>query len=573
MSEVKAMFKIAGFAQRSIELKEKARAALLSAGVDLQIRDNKSAAIRLVFAGQYSAGKSSILKMLTGRTDIAIGADITTQQAHTYDWNGIEVVDTPGIHTQLRPDHDEISYDAIASADMLVFVVTNELFDSYMAAHFRKLAIDKDKAGEMILVVNKMDRTAEGNTGEQQKIIRDDLIKVLEPYTPEQLNLSFLDAESYLESVEERAEDPELADELAARSGYAQFIETLNRFVEEKSIPSKLTTELYVIDDRLEKAIKELQPKSSDADIDALEENFMQQRHLLIEARGRMQQEVKDIYTTAASQIRDIGLDAANLLVEGCKQDEVEDELQKSIRKAEDIIEKCQSDAVEIIDARLNEMGQQLEVIENSDFSRDLKSRLNGKFEGLPEGIKKIITNAGPGFQKAGQAVLNNAYKAGTQGGLKLTNFSGSTIHQMVLKVGHGVGFKFKPWQAIKITKGIAIGGQVLSALGVGFSVFMQIKADQDEERIREDLKNNRQNIRSQFNVAANELEDYARQYIKDNVNRPLETSIATIDGNIQEIRDTRSNRSAACRQLEDLQRECRLLIQDIHSEKEIEEV
>lgn len=567
------MFKIAGFAQRSIELKEKARAALLSAGVDLQIRDNKSAAIRLVFAGQYSAGKSSILKMLTGRTDIAIGADITTQQAHTYDWNGIEVVDTPGIHTQLRPDHDEISYDAIASADMLVFVVTNELFDSYMAAHFRKLAIDRDKAGEMILVVNKMDRTAEGNTGEQQKIIREDLIKVLEPYTPEQLNLSFLDAESYLESVEERAEDPELADELAARSGYAQFIETLNRFVEEKSIPSKLTTELYVIDDRLEKAIKELQPKSSDADIDALEESFMQQRHLLIEARGRMQQEVKDIYTTAASQIRDIGLDAANLLVEGCKQDEVEDELQKSIRKAEDIIEKCQSDAVEIIDARLNEMGQQLEVIENSDFSRDLKSRLNGKFEGLPEGIKKIITNAGPDFQKAGQAVLNNAYKAGTQGGLKLTNFSGSTIHQMVLKVGHGVGFKFKPWQAIKITKGIAIGGQVLSALGVGFSVFMQIKADQDEERIREDLKNNRQNIRSQFNVIANELEDYARQYIKDNVNRPLETSIATIDGNIQEIRDTRSNRSAACRQLEELQRDCRLLIQDIHSEKEIEEV
>lgn len=564
------MFKIAGFAQRSIELKEKARAALISAGIDIQIRDNKSDAIRLVFAGQYSAGKSSILKMLTGREDIAIGADITTQEAHTYDWNGIEVVDTPGIHTQLRPDHDEISYEAIASADMLVFVVTNELFDSYMADHFRKLAIDKDKAGEMILVVNKMDRTAEGNTGEQQNVIREDLKKVLEPYTPEQLNLSFLDAESYLESVEERSEDPELADELVARSGYAKFIDTLNRFVEEKSIPSKLTTELYVIDAGLEKAIKELQPKSSDADIDALEESFMQQRHLLIEARGRMQQEVKDIYTTAASQIRDIGLDAANLLVEGCKQEEVEEELQKSIRKAEDIIEKCQTDAVEVIDARLNEMGQQLEVIENSEFSRDLKSRLSGKFDGLPEGIKKILTNAAPGFQRAGQAVLDKAYKAGAQGGLKLTNFSGSSIHQMVLKVGHTLNFKFKPWQAIKITKGIAVGGQVLSALGVGLSVFMQIKADQDEERIRTDLKNNRQNVRSQFNVAANELEDFARQYIRDNVNRPLETSIATIDGNIQEIRDSRSNRSASCRQLEDLQKECRLLIQDIHSEKDV---
>lgn len=564
------MLKIAEFAQRSEELKKKAQAVLTTADVDVRIREKKNDAIRLVFAGQYSAGKSSILKMLTGRTDIAIGADITTQQAHTYDWNGIEVVDTPGIHTQLRPDHDEISYEAIASADMLVFVVTNELFDSYMASHFRKLAIDKDKAGEMILVVNKMDRTAAGNTEEQQNIIREDLMKVLEPYTPEQLNLSFLDAESYLESEEEREEDPEIADELVERSGYAKFIETLNRFVEEKSIPSKLTTELYMIDEQLEKAIKELQPKSSDSDIDALEESFMQQRHLLIEARGRMQQEVKDIYTTAAAKIRDIGLDAANLLVDGCKQDEVEDELQKSIRQAEDIIEKCQSDAGEVIDARLNEMGQQLDVIENSEFSQDLKSRLSGKFEGLPEGIQRIITNAGPGFQKAGQAVLNNAYKAGTQGGLKLTNFSGSTIHQMVLKVGQGVGFKFKPWQAIKITKGIAIGGQVLSALGVGFSVFMQLKADQDEERIRENLKNNRQNIRSQFNTAANELEDFSRQYIKDNVNRPLETSIAAIDGNIQEIRDTKSSRSESCRQLEDLQRDCRLLIQDIHSDTEV---
>ena len=85
----------------------------------------------------------------------------------SYDWSGIEVTDTPGIHTEKRPDHDKLSYDAIASADMLVFVVTNELFDSNLAEHFRKLAIDQDKAGEMILVVNKMTRTARGNTPEQ----------------------------------------------------------------------------------------------------------------------------------------------------------------------------------------------------------------------------------------------------------------------------------------------------------------------------------------------------------------------------------------------------------------------
>lgn len=565
------MLKIAEFAQRSTELKEKARVALISAGADFQVQDdNKNDTIKLVFAGQYSAGKSSILKMLTGRGDIAIGAGITTQQAHRYNWNGIEVVDTPGIHTQLRPDHDAISYDAIASADMLVFVITNELFDSYIANHFRKLAIDKDKAGEMILVVNKMDRTAEGNTVEQQNIIREDLKKVLEPYTPEQLNLSFLDAESYLESVEEGIEDPELADELLARSGYVQFVDTLNRFVEERGVSSKLTTELYIVEGQLEKAIKELQPKSSDADIDALEEDFMQQRYLLSEARGRMQQEVKDVYTTAASQIRDIGLAAANLLVEGCKKEEVENELEGAIRETENIVEKCQSDAREIIKVRLNEMRRKLDVIENSEFSKDLKTRLKGKFEGLPENIKKIILYAGSGFQEAGKLVRESVYKVGSQGGMSLTNFSGSMIHQMVLDVGHSIGIKFIPWQAIKITRGIAIGGQVLGLLGVALSVFIQIKTEQEEARIREDLKNNRQNIRSQFNGVANELEDFGRQFIKDYVNCPLETSIAALDENIQEIRDTRSNRSAACRQLEDLQKKCRLLIQDIHSEEGI---
>ena len=561
------MLQITEYTQRVSDLEQKAKEALKCADIDIQIRNSKESEIRLVFAGQYSAGKSSIVKMLTGIEDIAIDAGITTQEAHTYNWQGITIVDTPGIHTQLRPDHDEKSYEAIASADMLVFVVTNELFDSFIAEHFRKLAIDKDKAGEMILVVNKMDRTSGGNTAEQQAIIREALKEVIEPYTPEKLNLTFLDAKSYLESLDEREEDPEYADELLEQSGYAEFINTLNRFVKEKEIPSKLTTDLYVIDDCLERAIKELQPKSTDTDIDALEENLLQQRHLLIEARGGIRQEVNDIFTTAASRVRDYGLDAANLLMEGCKQEEVEQELEKYIRSAEDEIERCQEDAKTVIDARLNKMGQKLEEIENSEFSQKLKSRLSGKFEGLPDGIKQIVSNVSSVAQRAGKTVLENSYKAGVEGGLKLTNFSGSTVHQMVLKTGHFLKFKFKPWQAVKITKGISIAGQALGILGVGMTVFMQIKEDQDEDRIREDLRNNRQNVRCQFNAAANELEDYARQFIKDSIDRPLGNLISVIDGNIEEIRNTRKNRSAICQTLESLQKECRNLIKDIHAE------
>ena len=560
------MLKIEKYSEAISKIENKVKQVFVNSGIEYKVVDDDKNTIKLVFAGQYSAGKSSILRLLTGRDDIAIGAGITTQKAHEYEWNGLDVIDTPGIHTQLRPDHDEISYAAIASADMLVFVITNELFDSHLAQHFRKLAIDRDKAGEMILIVNKMERASEGNTLSQQSIIRADLRKVLKPYTPEQLKLCFLDAESYLDSLEERKEDPELADELLERSGYKDFIETLNYFVKEKNLSSKLTTKLYKMEDELQKAMQSLEPKSSDNDIDALEETFMQQRHVLSDARNRLQQEIKDIFTSSASKIRDLGLDSANLIVYGCKQDEVEDELKKAISDANKIIESSQRNAVDTLEKRLHEIGRDIDLIENSEFSKELKIRLSGKFDGLPDNIKKIIGNYGSGAQKAGQQVLKSAYNAGSQGGMKLTNFSGSTIHNIVLKAGHGIGYKFKPWQAVKITKGVAIAGQALAVVGVGLSVFMQIKCDQDEEEVRIDLRNNRQNIRSQFNSAANELEDYGRSFIKENVVSILDNSIHEIDENIDGIRSTRNNLSKYYKEMEKLKNECRSLIQDIHN-------
>lgn len=72
--------------------------------------------------GQYSAGKSSILSILTG-TQLEVGQGVTTSTCNFLDWNGIEVVDTPGIHTQKRPDHDEITYQAMSEADLIVLYV------------------------------------------------------------------------------------------------------------------------------------------------------------------------------------------------------------------------------------------------------------------------------------------------------------------------------------------------------------------------------------------------------------------------------------------------------------------
>ena len=123
------------------------------------VDENKK--IRIVFAGQYSAGKSSILSILTG-LNLEVGQGVTTSTCNFLDWNGIEVVDTPGIHTQKRPDHDEITYKAMSEADLIVFVCTAEGFSEGLGTHFRKLIIEKGKGKEMMLVFNKMEDSKYG---------------------------------------------------------------------------------------------------------------------------------------------------------------------------------------------------------------------------------------------------------------------------------------------------------------------------------------------------------------------------------------------------------------------------
>ena len=521
--------------------------------------------IHLVFVGQYSSGKSSILSMLTGRKDIQIGEGITTQKTTKYDWNGIEVIDTPGIHTELRPDHDAISYEAIASADLLVYVVSNELFDSHLGEKFRTVAIDKDKAGEMILVVNKMCRTALGNVPKQQEVIKtaEGLADVVKPYTPESLNISFLDAESYLDSLEE--EDPELVVDLRKRSGYDEFIETLNRFIKEKQISSKLTTSLYQMDSEISKAMGHIESCQKDLDVKALEENFRQQRFILMEGRDSIRQDVSSIFTNASAKIKELGILAANLIDSDCNSDEVELALTEKVNEAQSIIADVESEVNSAIETKLNDLSIAIEDLENSAFSRELKVRLEGRMNSLPDNVKKVLSCGNTVLQETGDFIVKNAYHSGVSGGLKLSNFSGGNVHNIVLKAGKFTGYKFKPWEAIKITKGIAVAAHVLTIFGVVLSVGMQIAEDVKADKVRKTLEQNRINIRSQFNDAANGLEDFGRNYIKAIVDKNINPSITEMDENIRNLQTKAQLDNENYKKLLQLQEDCISLIQEVH--------
>lgn len=523
--------------------------------------------VNLVFAGQYSAGKSSIMKVLTGREDIAIGAGITTEKTHTYDWGGITVVDTPGVHTQLRPDHDEITYRAIAGADLLVFVVTNELFDSHLAKHFRNLAIERDKAHEMMLVVNKMRRCAKGNSQEAQNVIREDLRKVLAPFNPEDLRTTFIDAEAALESKTET--EGEIAKILLKKSGVDGFTQELNRFVREKGLSSRYTTALYSLEQILQEALAS--ESTGDKDIDALEELLLQRRRALLDTQDRIPRAVEGEIQNASSQIRQEGRKVADMINGSADQKAVDQELQAAQDRVQNLAEQLEKSVQVVIGKHMKALDDRVGDIANSELAKELLPRLVHRIEQAsisPEAMKNL-KKASDISSKLGEFLVRNSFtpKTGTLGGLfKLNQYSGTATHGAVKAIGKFFGKSFKPWEAVKWTRTVANVGRVFAVAGTVLTFVLQIKEDADAAQLEVDLRESRSAVRSGFNDAAHVIEMHFDKATQSFVSSAISSEIENVDSQLDELRNLQQTRSDLFQNLLGLLEETRELIKSIHS-------
>ena len=329
--------------------------------------------IKLVFVGQYSAGKSSLIKMLTGE-NVAIGAAITTQTSTPYEWNGLEIIDTPGIHTELRPDHDKITYEQINHAALLIFVITNEGFSQRMGDHFRELAINQKRAANMVLVVNKMDRTARGNVPEQQKIICADLKKVTTPYEPQDLYLSFTDTESYFKVFQET--DERRKTRRLERSGREIFISNLNRFVAEKGVLQKINLPLNTIADILRSLINSIDNEKNNAVV-VFKESFEHRKNLVLDGKAQCLREVKDLLNRFKNDVGTIGRKAADAAINSGDRENAQTILAQANEQVATVVEKYSNRLNECMSLAFSNVGTELINYENSPFIQQVNHNMS----------------------------------------------------------------------------------------------------------------------------------------------------------------------------------------------------
>lgn len=505
------------------------------------------APLNLVFAGQYSAGKSSLIKMLTGIEHIKIGAGVTTDVATQYQHKSLNIWDTPGILAGECEQHDAKALEAISKADLLVYVITNELFDDVVGAAFRNLCFNQGRAKEMMIVINKF----ESDSADKETKISG-ITQVLEPKIPEDFPIVFTDAQSFFDALDE--EDEQERQELLALSNADGFTKAIDNFVAQRGLYARLTTPLQQLQIKLESKIDELtisDPlqkglvslltqnkrvfqanrrdliKKVGADLEKLHGQIVEQGNRLADALGGEQEEfekLQDSSTYECERLINSALEDLQVTVNECLSDlEVE------------LVELANTPASlkinEALEAAKN-FNPEAEQGKVSSVSKDDPLKLNSAIS------QSMTKSAEKGFSFLAKSAVGDASKTG------LKSVSGSTLHNAIKEIGGFFGYKFKAWEAVKIADKIGKSAKFLGPAMAVFGVGMQIYDDyQQSEHAKEILKIKR-DIRKNFK----EYSDAVRKSIDSQLEKLLDTGfnlpITNIDEALHEIRSQAEGKS-----------------------------
>lgn len=435
--------------------------------------------LSLVFVGQYNAGKSTIIRALTGDRGIIVDSDVATDVATEYMWHGIALVDTPGILAGGDEAHDRRALEAMRRSDLVVYVVTPALFDEASFDNFVATAFDGHMAGKIMFVINKMNT----EYGDRQELRRN-YLRSLDAMFRERGYEGFpfdpvcVDAGDYLEGLE--GNDRELIE----ISGFDAFIGRLNGFVAKEGLLRKrLDTPARLIAGALDDMVL--------ANVDPSLAGFYRQyevrlRRALTEMDGRLKMILNSFTAKSMGLVVDLSKKIGGVSREQWDRDELRLSLALNA-----LADETSTEIESMIDEHYSRLMDDLEDFSGKDslrrYALDLHARIESPgldlqekktLEIVQKGVDWLTRNAGrlAGDSPEVKKILE-----------KLGRSAGNDMHKHLIDIVGFFGSRFKPWGgsgvAAKIGKGAKAGLPVVLAL---FDIGMQIRSDIDDRRMQE---------------------------------------------------------------------------------------
>ena len=471
--------------------------------------------LSIAFVGQYSAGKSTIISALTGNKNIKIDANVSTDVVSEYDWNNITLLDTPGILAGQNESHDEATKDALRKSDLILYVLTSQLFDDVVFENFIDLAYNQHLADKIMVVINKMGQEA-GEFSELTANYKDSINSIFAErgYSDFNLPIAFIDAADYIEGIEDEDED------YVQLSNFEQFISMLNDFVDERGIIKKqFDTPVRM----LQSAVKNLEITQIDPNLAKFYQQFESRlAHNLAEISRDFTITLNNFQSQAIAEV----LSASHSI------GKVGEEEWKNIATQLDnvlitLINTTSANIEMVINDNYRRLMEEMEQFSQKDTIVKYREAMEHKLSSSKISIE----------EKTNLERQRNVLNWLTKGGIKIADMapgvkgmfdgissaSGSTLHDIVLKVGHFFGKKFKPWEAVgtasKIAKGAKFG---IPILGVVLDIGMQLYQDRQDKKIQKQIQTERNRYvtayQSELNRISGEFKDYFES-VRDNYN------------------------------------------------------
>ena len=441
--------------------------------------------LSLAFSGQFSAGKSTIISALTGNTEILISADVATDQVNAYAWCGIELWDTPGLYAN-RPDHDAKAAQALRDADLVVYCLTSNLFDDVTACDFLRLAFEQGYAGKLFLVINKLSMEDADDTDLYIKNLSASINRTLAPHQLSNFPHAFIDAQDYRDGI--AVQDAELI----AFSRFELFINELNLWVKEKGLLARLDPPLRLGLNIVEQSFQSL-PKQKFTENPEL---FLinQQLRIVQNQRLRTDAEVARIGRSTVQKVQLLGehLIAGDF---GSDQESVQDALQ---RECDAINASAFTELNQILYDSYENLIKKLQEFANEAFVADYYAAVEVAATAVPNDDSK--KRKGNPLKNVLKSVLDQGNRAVLKPGNVQRGFlygakevAGGGVHKVIYAGGKFFGKKFRPWEAVRMAKGVGNAMVLLGAAIAVYEIYETVNAGieaENQERKREQERN-----------------------------------------------------------------------------------
>lgn len=463
--------------------------------------------LSIAFVGQYNAGKSTIISAMTGKKDIKIEANVATDKVSKYTWHDIDLMDTPGILAGKVEYHDELTKKALKESDLIFYVLTSQLFDDVVFNNFIDMAFNQHLADKMFIVINKMGM----ESGEYDKLVENYILSLKKTFSErgygmEEFPIAFIDANDYIEGIEEQdAEFVEL-------SHFEEFINMLNAFVEQKGLIKKqFDTPVRI----LQSYLKNIEVSAVDK---TLSDFYNQYERKLTNSQREIKRDVEQVLDSFDSSAMTEVISLSNEIgsIEEAewirRQTDLNNSLKSMISKASDNIETSINQGYESLLDEINEFGDKDALVK---YSQSIDKKLNSPSISIEE--KKSLT-----IQKKSLDLLR-------QGGNKVASMapgvdklfggisgaSGSSLHEIVLNVGHFFGKSFKPWEAVRWASNIAkVAKFGIPVISMGIDIWMQCREDNKENERLQQIKNSKSQFITGYQSEINQVKSHFEQYL-----------------------------------------------------------